>query len=57
MRRPKIVGEASALLAAIGFIYWAAANTPAWALGVWIVFGVILIIDWMKGGILDKSIF
>ena len=57
MKKPSLIGEASAVVAAINFIYWAAANTSAWALGLWILFGMLLIIDWMKGGIIDKSIF
>jgi len=57
MKIPSAVGEAAAVIAVIDFIYWAAANTPRWALWIWIIFGVIFILDWMFGGVSDKGIF
>lgn len=51
-----MVGEAAAFIAAIDFIYWASAKTPAWTGWIWAAFGVILILDWMLGGITDKGI-
>lgn len=56
MKTPSWVGEASAVVAVIDFIYWASAKTPQWALWVWITFGVIFIIDWMMGGVADQGI-
>ena len=56
MKRPSWVGEASAVVAVISFIYWAATNTPTWAIWIWILFGALFIIDWMMGGIRDKGI-
>ena len=56
MKTPSIVGESAALIAVLDFIYWASAKTPAWTAWVWAVFGAILIIDWMLGGIADRGI-
>lgn len=53
---PSYIGEAAAVIAAIDFIYWASAKTPAWAAWVWVVFGAVFIVDWMLGGIADKGI-
>lgn len=57
MNTPSYVGGASAVIAVIDFIYWAAAKTPSWLVWIWIVFGAIFIIDWMTGGVADKGIF
>lgn len=57
MKTPSYVGEAAAVIAVIDFIYWAAARTPSWTIWIWVVFGVIFIIDWMLGGVADKGIF
>lgn len=56
MKTPSYVGETAAIIAVIDFIYWASSNTPKWTLYVWIVFGIIFIIDWMFGGVADKGI-
>lgn len=56
MKTPSYVGEASAVLAVLNFIYWAAANTSQWALILWILFGTLFIIDWMLGGIADSGL-
>ncbi|MBI2147897.1 hypothetical protein HYU19_05525 [Candidatus Woesearchaeota archaeon] len=56
MPLPSYVGESAAVIAVISFIYWAAAQTPAWAAWAWVVFGAVFIIDWMLGGIADSGI-
>ncbi len=56
MKTPSWVGETSAVVAVISFVYWAAANTPKWTIWIWILFGIIFIIDWMMGGVADKGI-
>lgn len=56
MKLPSYIGEASAVIAVINFIYWAADHTPQWAMVIWIFFGAVFIIDWMQGGIADKGI-
>jgi len=56
METPSYVGEASAVIAVIDFIYWITTKTPEWTLYVWIIFGIIFIIDWMFGGIADTGI-
>ncbi len=53
---PSYVGETSAVIAVLDFIYWAAARTPDWTLYIWILFGILFIIDWMLGGIADEGI-
>ena len=53
---PSVVGEASAIVAGLHFIGWAAKIAPAWTAWIWIVFGGIFIVDWMLGGIADKGI-
>ena len=55
-KTPSFVGEASAVVAVLSFIYWATAQTPAWAGWVWSVFGAVFILDWMLGGIADDGI-
>lgn len=56
MKLPSYIGESAAVIAGINFIYWAASNTPKWVLYIWIIFGVIFLIDWMFGGIADQGI-
>lgn len=56
MKTPSIVGESAALIAVIDFMYWASTRTPGWASWLWVVFGAILIVDWMLGGITDKGV-
>ncbi|PIN77445.1 hypothetical protein COV16_06780 [Candidatus Woesearchaeota archaeon CG10_big_fil_rev_8_21_14_0_10_34_8] len=56
MKKPSWVGEASAVIAVLNFIYWAAAKTPSWFLYIWIGFGVFFVVDWMLGGVADKGI-
>lgn len=53
MKTPSYVGEAAAVLGVLSFIYWAAANTPQWALILWVSLGALFIIDWMLGGVAD----
>ncbi|MBU1270086.1 MAG: hypothetical protein KKF95_05095 [Nanoarchaeota archaeon] len=52
-----IVGETAAVIAVINFITWAASITPSWTLWIWIIFGIIFIIDWMLGGVADKWLY
>ncbi len=56
MKKPSYLGEAAAVIAVINFIYWASAKTPRFILWIWIIFGIIFIIDWMLGGVSDKGI-
>ncbi len=51
-----IIGEASAVIATLNFIMWAANITPKWTAWLWIAFAVIFIVDWMMGGVDDKGI-
>jgi hypothetical protein len=56
MKTPSAVGEVSAVIAVLNFIYWASMNTPTWTLYLWISFGVLFVVDWMLGGIADVGI-
>ena len=55
-RTPSYVGEAAAVVAVIGFLYWALADAPRWVRWLSVAFVIVFIIDWMLGGIADKGI-
>ncbi|MBR9699378.1 hypothetical protein GOV09_02895 [Candidatus Woesearchaeota archaeon] len=56
MMKISAVGEVAALLAILDFIYWVSSNTPKIFMWLWIIFGLIVIIDFMNGGLIDKGI-
>ncbi|MBU1854120.1 MAG: hypothetical protein KKF89_00215 [Nanoarchaeota archaeon] len=54
--KPSYIGEAAAVVAVLDFIIWIASSTPKYLLFIWVLFGLIFIIDYMLGGIADKGI-
>ena len=48
MKYPSYLGEAAAVIAVLDFLYWTANNTPQWALYIWIIFGIIFLIDYFE---------
>ena len=53
---PSYVGEASAVVAVLNFIVWAASHTPRILLWLWLLFALVFLVDWMLGGIADRGI-
>ena len=56
MKTPSYVGEASAVITVINFIYFAISKSPSYTRYLWIIFGFIFILDWMLDGVADKGI-
>lgn len=58
MKKHKIsvIGEGSAIGAILTFLVWASQGTPASLFPLWAGLGVLSVIDYMKGGLTDKSI-
>ncbi len=56
MKTPSYIGEASAVIAVIHFVYWASGKTPTWTFYLWIGFAVLFILDWMFNGVADTGI-
>lgn len=55
-KKISIIGESTGIGAILSFVTWVATGTPECLLSVWIIFGIICIIDYIKGGLTDKSI-
>jgi|FLOH01.1.fsa_nt_gi hypothetical protein len=45
-----------AVMAILDFLVWIIPKTPSWTIYIWISLTVLLIIDWMFGGISDRWI-
>ena len=55
MRTPSYVGETAAIIAVLNFIMWGAGILPNWTRWLLVPFGVLVVIDWMLGGIADQG--